>query len=153
MLAAALLLMGAAGAQPSGPKFLKAAASAPKSVQAGKPFVVSVSVTVDSPYHVQANPSKEGYIATELDMGSVKGLKLEKVVYPKGTEAVISGDRLPVYKGKVTIRAEVSTERGAAPGKVALPLTLKFQGCDDQKCFPPTTISIKSAVVLTPGAK
>lgn len=140
-------------AQFSAPKFLKATPTTPKSVQVGKPFTISVSVHIDAPYHIQGNPAKEGYIATEMEVGPLKGFKVDKVVYPKPMIAAIGGDRLPVYEGIIRIKADITAEKSMKPGKYMLPVTLKYQGCDEQKCFPPTTLSTKAAVQVTAGAK
>jgi hypothetical protein len=140
-------------AQFNAPKFIKASPTAPKSALAGKQFTVTVAVDIDSPYHIQANPSKEGYIATELELGPLKGFKLDKVVYPKAKESVISGERLPVYEGKISIKAEVTADKSVKPGKYTLPISLKYQGCDQKACFPPTTLTAKTTVAITPGSK
>lgn len=140
-------------AQFSPPKFIKASPTAPKSAQVGKPFMVTIAVDIDSPYHIQGNPSKEGYIATELEVGPLKGFKLDKVVYPKPKESVFSGERLPVYEGKINIKAEVTADKSVKPGKYTLPISLKYQGCDDQKCFPPATLSSKATIAVTSGTK
>lgn len=152
-LPALLILAGTVRAQFSAPKFLKAAPTAPKSVQAGKAFTVSVAVTIDAPYHIQGNPSKEGYIATEMEVGPVKGFKVDKVVYPKPAITTFSGEKLPVYAGKVAIKVDVTAEKDVKPGKYTLPITIKYQGCDDQKCFPPTTLAAKAIIAVTPGAR
>jgi hypothetical protein len=135
-----------AQAQFQPPKFLKAAAAAPKSVEPGKTFTLTIAVTVDTPYHIQANPTKEGYIATELEVGAVKGFKVGKVTYPKALETKIGGETLPVYEGKVEIKAEVTPEKSLKPGKVTLPLTLKYQGCNEKACFPPATTKLQAVV-------
>jgi len=150
---AALVLSGGVYAQFNAPKFIKAVPTAPKSVHAGKPFTVSVAVTIDHPYHIQGNPSKEGYIATEMEVGPLKGFKTDKVSYPKPMETAFGGEKLPVYEGKVAISADVTPDKTVKPGKYTLPITLKYQGCDDQKCFPPTTLSAKATITVTPGAK
>ena len=147
------LLTSGVHAQFGAPKFLKAVPTAPKSSPAGKPFTLLVAVTIDSLYHIQGNPSKEGYIATELEVGPVKGFKVDKVVYPKAMESVISGERLPVYEGKIGIRVEITPDRALKPGKYALPISLKYQGCDQQKCFPPTTLNTKTTIAVTAGSK
>jgi hypothetical protein len=153
LLPVLLAVASAVTAQFSAPKFLKATPTAPKSVQAGKPFTISVAVTIDSPYHIQGNPSKEGYIATELEVGHLKGFKMDKVTYPKPTETTMGGEKLPVYAGKLNIKADVTPDKAVKPGKYSLPITVKYQGCDDQKCFPPATLTTKAIVTVTSGVK
>lgn len=149
----AIVLVVGARAQFAPPKFLKATPTVPKAVQAGKAFSVSMAVAIDSHYHIQGNPSKEGYIATEMEIGPLKGFKVEKVVYPKPIVTSFSGEKLPVYEGSVQIKADISADKTLKPGKYTLPVTLKYQGCDEQKCFPPATLTSKVSITVTPGAK
>lgn len=141
------------GAQPPSPNLIKASVAAPKSVAAGKAFTLTVAVSIDSHYHIQANPAPEGYIATELTLGPTKGFKLDKVTYPKGIVKLVAGDKLPVYEGAIHIKADVTADRAIKPGKYVLPVSVRYQGCDDQKCFPPSAVAIKAAVTVAAGGK
>lgn len=138
-----------AQAQFGTPKFIKATAVAPKTVEPGKPFTLKVAVSIDKPYHIQSNPPKQDYIPTELEVGPLKGFKVGKPVYPKATEAETGGEKLPVYEGNVEITVEVTPDKTVKPGKVTLPVTLKYQGCNDKVCFPPS--SVKADAALTVG--
>ncbi len=152
LLALALLasttLTSGANAQLNTPKFLKATALAPKTVAPGKPFDLTISVLVDKPYHVQANPATEGYIATEVKLGAVKGFTAGKAVYPKGMEAMFSGDKLSVYEGAVKIHLSVTPDKSLMPGKFTLPLLVHYQGCNEKACFPPTDAKMEVVVVV-----
>src|SRR5579884_3240527 len=121
------------------PKFLKATDSAPPSAVIGKPFSVVVTLTIDKPYHIQANPPKQGYIATVVTVGPVKGVKVDKVVYPHATQATTAGEVLPVYEGRVQIKAIVTADKTAKPGSLRLPISIRYQGCNDRSCYPPST--------------
>jgi len=138
-------------AQFDAPKFIKVSPSIPKSVQPGKSFTMAVAVSIESPYHIQGNPAKEGYITTELEVGPLKGFKIGKVTYPKATTTTMSGERLPVYEGTIEIKADLTPDKNLKPGKYTLPVVLKYQGCDQQKCFPPTTLSAKAAIAVKAG--
>ena len=39
------------------------------------------------------------------------------------------------------------------PGKYTLPFSLKYQGCNEQACFPPATIAAKTIVAVSAGSK
>lgn len=150
---ALVLAVAVANAQPGAPQFLKIVPRVSAPATAGKPFTIDVAVSVDAPYHIQGNPSKEGYITTELEIAPTRGFKVDKVVYPKPTLATISGDRLPVYHGKIAILVTLTPDKTVTPGRYMLPLTLKYQGCDEQKCFPPSTRTVKAAVTVKAGAR
>jgi len=148
-LAGMIALSGSrAQAQFSAPKFLKATARAPKTVVPGKPFTVTVSITVDKPYHIQANPPKADYIATVVDFSGAKGFKVGKITYPHAKQAQIGSETLPVYEGTVQVKAALTAEKGVKPGRVTLPITVKFQGCNDKTCYPPSKIATQTAVTV-----
>ena len=65
----------------------------------------------------------------------------------------MGGEKLAVYEGTVRITANMTADKAAKPGKYTLPVTLKYQGCDQQKCFPPTSFAAKATITVTPGAK
>src|SRR5437016_4484914 len=101
-----------AQAQLGPPKFLKATATAmPKTVVPGKPFTVVVAITVDKPYHIQANPPKKDYVATVVDFSAARGFKVGKIRYPPARQAKISGDTLPVYEGTVKVTAVLTADK------------------------------------------
>ncbi len=143
-----MLLAIGAKAQFNVPKFLKATA-VPQSVAPGKTINLTVTVTIDKPYHIQANPATENYIATEVTVGAVKGFTVGKVVYPKGLEAVLSGDKVSVYEGTVKMTIPVTADKTVKPGKFTLPLTIHYQGCNEKACYPPS--DMKTTAVVTVG--
>jgi len=141
-------MAGMARAQLGAPKILKAAVSAPKVAVIGKPFPVVVTLTIAKPYHIQANPPKQGYIATEVKVGPVKGVKVDKLIYPHATRATTAGEVLPVYEGTVQVRAIVTADRTVKPGSLRLPITVHYQGCNDRSCYPPTSETTQATTTL-----
>ena len=73
----------------------------------------------------------DGYIPTEVKVEAVKGLVAGKPVYPKGMEVTISGDKLSVYEGAVKVMVTITPDKTLKPGKLTLPLTVHYQGCND----------------------
>lgn len=134
------------------PRFVKARAAAPKTVEPGKPFQVVVVVTIDKPFHIQANPAKKDYIPTEVVLGMVRGIKLGRVVYPAPIIAKVGRESLPAYEGTQKIVLNLTADKTVARGKVLLPLTLKYQGCNDRSCYPPVSLAVETSVVVV-GAK
>lgn len=138
-----------AQAQFKAPKFVTATAAAPKTVTPGQSFDLNVTLTIASPYHLQANPATTGYIATEVKLGTIKGLSADKTAYPPGMEVVLAGDKVSVYEGTVKVTLTVTPDKTLKPGKITVPVTVHYQGCNDQTCYPPT--DIQTSVVLTVG--
>ena len=155
---AVLAVVGAGGAgvvtalaQLAPPQFVKASASAPKSAVPGKPFTLVVTITVDQPYHIQANPPAPNYIPTVVDVGAVKGFKVGKAVYPAAKKAAFGGTMLPVYEKTVQVKTLVTPAANARPGKYRLPITVHFQGCNEKTCYPPSSVSTQATIDLHPS--
>ncbi|GEM_PF-346607 len=148
-LLALTAVTGRVNAQFNAPKFLKTTVLAPAMVTPGKAFDLAVTLTVASPYHVQANPATEGYIPTEVKIGTVKGLVMSKTAYPKGMEVKISGDKLSIYEGTIKVMVTITPDKTLKPGRVTLPLTIHYQGCNETACYPPT--DMQTTVALTIG--
>lgn len=140
----AAALASPASAQFSPPQFVHVSAVAPKSVAPGSAFTVTVQVKIDSPYHIQANPTKPGYVATEVTLGPGTGVKLTHVAYPPGKNVTLAGDLLPVYEGAVAIKASMLAAKGLRPGRLALSITVRLQGCNQSTCYPPTKVSTQA---------
>jgi DsbC/DsbD-like thiol-disulfide interchange protein len=142
-----VLFAGAQTARAQGgpPKFLKVAATAPKTALLGKPFTVTVAITIDPPYHIQGNPPKEGFVATVVKLGATKDFKLGKITYPKPTEAKIGTDTLPVYEGTVEVKVQVTALKA---GKLKLPVSVRYQGCNESACYPPNTAETTAQVTV-----
>lgn len=140
--------IGTAGAQPGGKKFVSASATAPKTVAPGKPFTVTIALNIDKPYHIQANKTKEGYIPTTVEVGPVSGFKVSKIAFPKPVEGNIAGEKLPVFEGKIAIKVTLTPDKTVKPGKVTLPITVKYQGCTDVTCFPPSKVEAKANITV-----
>lgn len=141
-----------ASAQFGTKKVVKTSIAAPKSVNAGKSFTVKVNLQITEQYHLQSNKPVDPYVPTILEVGEVKGFKVGKIVYPAGKEMDVAGEKLSVYEGKVELTVPVFTSNSLKPGKYTLPMTLKYQGCNDKSCFPPAkeTLQVKVDVLATP---
>ena len=120
----------------------------PKSTSA--PANVELEITPG--FHVNANPATFPYlIATEVQPGKVEGITVGKIEYPAGVakKFEFADQPLSVYEGKVTIPIPFSVALDAK-GQRMLPLKLRVQACDTEKCFPPSTL--ESAIAINADA-
>ena len=110
-----------------------------------------VRLAITSGYHVNANPATERFlIPTTLEVKPEAGITVDKIVYPKPLTKKFSFSATPlaVYEDDARITMTVSVPRDAAPGQHALAARLRVQPCDDEKCFPPTTIETSIPVTI-----
>jgi hypothetical protein len=114
------------------------------STQGSADAIVSLSITPG--YHVNANPASFSYlIATELTATDVDGIAAGKPVYPRGEnhKFQFAEEPLAVYQGDVEVKLPLRAGPGVTPGSHLLPLNLRVQACDTEKCFPPANIEAR----------
>ena len=105
-----------------------------------------VMLNIEPGYHVNANPATYTYlIATEVTAGQVEGIEIGKAAYPaaKKQKFEFADEPLAVYEGQVEVRLPIKV---ASKGSRSLPLTVRVQACDHEKCFPPATLNTNVSV-------
>jgi thioredoxin:protein disulfide reductase len=105
-----------------------------------------VMLDIEAGYHVNANPATYPYlIATEVTADKVEGLDVGKVIYPpaKKQKFQFAEEPLAVYEGQIEVRLPIKV---ASKGSRSLPLKVRVQACDHEKCFPPATLNTNVSV-------
>ena len=103
-------------------------------------------LNIEAGYHVNANPATYPYlIATEVTADKVEGLDTGKAIYPpaKKQKFQFADEPLAVYEGQVEVRLPIKV---AGKGARSLPLNIRVQACDHEKCFPPATLNTSVSV-------
>jgi hypothetical protein len=118
------------------------------SVKAEKPNadgkqLVTITMEVESPWHIYANPVGLDDLAeakTSITVGGKTKLAGVSIDYPKGKvkEDKVIGN-YNIYEGKVTFKATVTRAKDDAS---PLTVTIKFQACNDSKCLLPATVKL-----------
>lgn len=116
-------------------------------VKGAKDGVVTGTVTVGLPkgWHAYQNPPKSEYENPLTVTSKTKGLKLTKVVYPKGHLVTAFGNESLVYEGtvKVTFTGKVDKALKLDKGEYKAELDLGYQLCNDSTCIPPASMVTK----------
>jgi thiol:disulfide interchange protein DsbD len=105
-----------------------------------------VMLNIEPGYHVNANPATYPYlIATEVTADNVDGIDVGKAIYPpaKKQKFQFADEALAVYEGQVEVRLPIKV---ASKGSRSLPLKVRVQACDHEKCFPPVTLNTNVSV-------
>lgn len=119
--------------------------------RAGESVGAAVRLSIASGYHVNANPATERFlIPTSLEVKPEAGISVDKITYPQPLTKKFPFAETPlaVYEGDARITMSVSVPRDAAPGQHALAARLRVQPCDDEKCYPPTTVETSIPVMI-----
>lgn len=114
-------------------------------VPRGRAFDVAVVAEIMSGFHVNSNkPSEDYLIPTQLLPELPAGYKILATTYPPGklTKFEFSEKKLSVYEGTFTLRMKIQAPAGAPLGATKLPLTLRYQACNDSACLPPVKIPV-----------
>jgi DsbC/DsbD-like thiol-disulfide interchange protein len=115
-------------------------------VPRGKAFEVAVVVEIARGFHMNSHkPSDEYLIPTTIAAQIPAGIKLEDTVYPSGRLqkfAFSPTKPLDVYTGSVTLRLKLLAQGNAPLGSVTIPMTLRYQACNDAACLPPVKVLV-----------
>ena len=114
------------------------------SIPAGGDLDAKVLVSISPGFHINANPATFPYlIATELTTGKTEGLTVGVPVYPAAVKRKFQFEPQPlaVYEGDAPINLTLRADKTAGAGSRSLSITVRIQACDEEKCYPPATLS------------
>jgi len=127
-------------------------------VPRGKTFEVAVVVEIARGFHMNSHKPTDPYlIPTTLTPQAPAGFEIVDTIYPDGKLEKFSFSPkkpLDVYTGKVTLRLKLAAHADAALGDVTIPITLRYQACNDTTCLQPVKIPVDAKImVAAAGAK
>jgi thiol:disulfide interchange protein len=125
-------------------------------VHPGKSIKAALEVKLQENFHVHSNkPLDPLLIPTVLTVEPPAGLTLAGTAYPDAIMLTtkFSAEPLAVYEERFVLGALLRASPDLAPGAYTVPATLRYQACDDEKCFPPKTLKLEFTVnVVAAGA-
>jgi uncharacterized protein YcnI len=117
-------------------------------VPRGKEFKVAVVADIASGFHMNSHkPTDEYLIATTLKADLPAGFELIDTIYPKGKleKFAFSPEHpLDVYSESVTLVLRLSAKSTAVLGPAEIPMTLRYQACNDSTCLPPVKLPLSA---------
>jgi DsbC/DsbD-like thiol-disulfide interchange protein len=121
-------------------------------VAKGKEFQIAVVVDIARGFHMNSHkPTDEYLIPTSLTAQLPAGFQLADTVYPEGKLEKFSfspNKALDVYTNRVTLKMRVMAQGNAALGPATIPLTLRYQACNDAACLPPVRVPVMVPVTI-----
>src|SRR3954462_4463114 len=120
------------------------AGSSNATIPAGGSAEAVVSLSISTGYHINANPATFDYlIATEIKPKTVAGISADKPAYPPAEKKkfAFAEEPLAVYEGEIQIKLPLRAD-SKANGSIAVPVDVRVQACDQEKCFPPDTLHL-----------
>ena len=127
-------------------------------VPRGKSFEIAVVLEIAKGFHMNSHKPTDPYlIATALTPQLPAGFEVIDTIYPEGHQEKFSfspNKPLNVYTGKVTLRLKLTARPDAPLGPVTLPITVRYQACNDTTCLQPVKIPADAKFeVAAAGAK
>jgi hypothetical protein len=117
--------------------------AAPVEISPGGSAEAVVRVTIQSGYHVNANPPTYPYLkATQLELSPAEGVSSGPVTYPQALNKKLAFAEKPlaVYEGETELKTTLIADKKTGTGARSLPAKLRVQACDDQVCYQPGAI-------------
>lgn len=103
-----------------------------------------VTLAISPGFHVNANPATFPYlIPTEITAGKLDGITAGQPAYPAAEKRQFqfADEALAVYEGNAQIKMSLRADQTAVAGARTLPITLRVQACDHEKCYPPANLN------------
>jgi thiol:disulfide interchange protein DsbD len=121
-------------------------------VPQGKEFQIAVVIEIARGYHMNSHHPSDAYlIPTTLTPQVPAGFQLVDTIYPDGhaQKFSFSPDKpLDVYSGGVTVKLKLLAQTSAPLGSITIPMTLRYQACNDSTCLPPVKLPVEAQVIV-----
>lgn len=119
---------------------------------------LNIGLHVNKGFHVNSNkPNDELLMPTSVHLNPPEGIVIANVQYPVGEQLALPfmvNEKLSVYTGNFTVKAEVRIPQSAALGTQRVHGEVKYQACDNRQCFPPKTAPMEFDVkIVKAGVK
>jgi thioredoxin:protein disulfide reductase len=117
-------------------------------------FDLAVVAKILPGFHINAHEvTLEYLIPTTLDTELPPGFRGVATSYPRGVlrQFKFSPERLSVYEGIVTVRMRLQALPHAPLGANKIPMTFRYQACNEEACLPPVKLPIAADIEIAPA--
>jgi DsbC/DsbD-like thiol-disulfide interchange protein len=122
--------------------------------QQGSSFQAAVVMEIPRGMHVNSNKPLGKYaVPTVVKVDSPRGLKVTPVSYPRGSVRAFrfggsQEERIAVYEGRAIFRFNVTVAPGTEQQVARVRVSVRFQSCNDEVCFPPATRELTLPIAI-----
>jgi hypothetical protein len=106
-----------------------------------------IKVTVVSGFHVNNDKPRDEYLIP-LKLTWTGPLEAKTIEYPKAEEIKVGGQTLVVLTGSFLIHTNFKAPDSLAPGSTNMTGKLRYQACNNEMCFRPSSVEVKLPVVI-----
>src|SRR5436190_6498452 len=111
-------------------------------VRAGGPLRLALQVSLPEGLHTQSNkPRDPNLIPTVLTIDAPAGVTVVEIVWPPATDFTVAGQDQPlaVFEHEFVLGIQLAVAPTVAQGPLTIPAHLRYQACDANLCYAPTT--------------
>ncbi len=111
----------------------------------GSSFQAAIVLDIPRGLHVNANrPLGKYAVPTTIKIDAPRGMRISPLTYPAAQVRTFrfgggAAERLAVYEGRSIARFNVTVPPNFELGVARIRVSVRFQSCSDEVCFPPAT--------------
>jgi DsbC/DsbD-like thiol-disulfide interchange protein len=120
----------------------------PLTVKRGETAKQVLKAVVLAGFHVNSDKPRDEFLIPLKLTWNAGPLEAKSILYPAPEELEMNGQKLVVFTGVVPIETEFVAAKDAAKSGATMTGKLKYQACNNQMCFRPTTIDVHFPVVI-----
>jgi thiol:disulfide interchange protein len=113
-------------------------------VTKGKPARATVLLNIPGGLHVNSSRPNSEYAIPTTVRASAKGVRVSPVMYPRGVNRKFefSENAINVYEGRPSFWFNVTVPESYKGDTVAVTVSVRYQACTNEVCYPPRTRQI-----------
>ncbi|HLL75610.1 MAG TPA: protein-disulfide reductase DsbD N-terminal domain-containing protein [Pyrinomonadaceae bacterium] len=119
--------------------------------QQGRTVQAAVVLDIPDGFHVNANRVLNKFsIPTTVKIETPDGVRASAVTFPRAKVQKLgfSKEPLALYDGRAVMRFNVTFPAGFKTGVTELKAKVRYQACNDEICYPPTTREITMPIAV-----
>ncbi len=128
----------------------KLAVSPPQqlAVKRGASVTQTLKVAILPGFHVNSDKPKDEFLIPLKLTWSDSPLRVKSILYPHSEEIKVGAQLLSVFTGTISIQTNFEAPLGPAPETTTIAGKLRYQACNNEMCFRPSSVDIRLPVVI-----
>ncbi len=121
--------------------------------QQGRAVEAAIVLDIPAGFHVNANKVTNKFsIPTTVKVEAPSGVRVSAVSFPRGKvqKLSFSNEPLSLYEGRPVLRFTVTFPANFQTGVAELRARVRYQACNNEICYPPTTRDITMPIAVVP---